>query len=304
MNQLRDLPIKDLLSRLNDGVYVVDRDRMIRFWNTGAEKLSGYSEQQMMGSHCFDNLLVHVDKSGTNLCQSSCPLSQTMEDGKVRESSIFLHHRSGYRVPVSVKTLPIRNDKGVITGAIEIFSDVTHVTEIRAQRDECQRLAMMDPLTELGNRRFAEENLRAVVNMFIRYEMLFGVLFLDIDHFKNVNDNFGHFVGDQVLKMVAQTLQKNMRSYDVISRWGGEEFVGIIKNIDQDQLAMVANKLRALVEKSHLPFESADSPNLSVTVSIGGTLVRKGDRPEDVVVRADQQMYRAKESGRNKTIVE
>jgi diguanylate cyclase (GGDEF)-like protein len=124
----------------------------------------------------------------------------------------------------------------------------------------------------------------------------FGVLFIDIDHFKKVNDTYGHNTGDKVLKMVATTLSCNIRTTDFLGRWGGEEFVAIIPNLKQEQLVHLANKLRHLVAGSQLQLERSA---VRVTISIGATLAQEEDSVETLVERADQLLYQSKTSGRN-----
>jgi diguanylate cyclase (GGDEF)-like protein len=128
----------------------------------------------------------------------------------------------------------------------------------------------------------------------------FGVLFIDIDHFKRVNDIHGHQVGDRVIRLVARTLQNGLRPTDRVCRFGGEEFLCLLPNITSEEMRQVAERLRVLVEQSGLDLPMG---TLQVSVSIGGALSRKGDTPFSIIDRADQAMYRAKELGRNRVVV-
>lgn len=119
----------------------------------------------------------------------------------------------------------------------------------------------------------------------------------DIDHFKAFNDRFGHDTGDRVLRMVAQTLASNVRSFDVVGRWGGEEFVVILEKVDLEELSRRTDVLRRLVGSSSL---SAGDELLSVTISIGGAIARPGEDPSETLKRADGFLYRSKEAGRNR----
>src|SRR5512138_459514 len=94
---------KVLLDNLYDGVYFVDRDRRITFWNKGAERLTGFSKQEADGRSCHDNFLTHIDENGRHLCLSGCPLAETIQDGRQRECDLFLHHKDGHRLPVSIR---------------------------------------------------------------------------------------------------------------------------------------------------------------------------------------------------------
>jgi diguanylate cyclase (GGDEF)-like protein/PAS domain S-box-containing protein len=288
---------KDLLDNLYDGVYFLDGERKITYWNKGAERLTGYTQDEVIDCYCRSNLLMHVDENGVMLCETNlCPAVKTLSDGQYREEDVFLHHKNGHRVPVSVRVAPILSPDGLVVGAVEIFSDNTSKVRTRQTLEELRRIALLDPLTEVGNRRYAELNLKFRLAERERYGWPFGILFIDIDHFKEINDRYGHDVGDDVLRMTARTLQNSLRAFDVVCRWGGEEFLAIIINVDEDRLRVVGEKLRNMVEQSSL---TSDSDIVKVTISVGATVAKEGDSAEELVKRADRLMYGSKTSGRN-----
>jgi len=110
------------LEQLFEGVYVVDKERTILSWNKSAEELTGYSAREVVGRHCYDNILMHVDDKGKNLCHAGCPLDASSKDGQVRDVSVFLRHKKGHRVPVHVRSVPLRDDTGLINSTVEVFS--------------------------------------------------------------------------------------------------------------------------------------------------------------------------------------
>ena len=287
----------DILDQMYDGVYLVDADRAIRLWNKGAERISGYGAQEVLGTRCSDNLLMHVDDEGDLLCLTGCPLAATIADGDPREVEVYLHHKSGHRVPVHVRTAPLRDSKGRVIGAIEVFSDNSARSAMREEFERVKKLALFDPLTDVGNRRFVEMALTARHDEQERYGWPFGVLLVDIDHFKSFNDRFGHDIGDRVLRMVAQSLAANVRSFDVVGRWGGEEFVVVLEKVGLEELDRRADVLRHLVGTSSL---IVDDEPLSVTVSIGGAIARTGEDPSETLKRADGFLYQSKEAGRDR----
>jgi diguanylate cyclase (GGDEF)-like protein/PAS domain S-box-containing protein len=295
------IPFRTILDNLHDGVYFVDPARMIKYWNGGGERITGYGAREILGRHCWDNILTHVDGEGVNLCERGCPLLETLRDGEFREAEVYLRHKQGYRVPVLVRVSPIWDSKKRIIGAVEIFSDDASRHAFVKKLKELERLALIDSLSGLGNRRYVEMNVRAMLNEMLRYGWSFGVLFVDIDYFKRVNDTYGHDVGDEVLKMVAGTLSHNVRPFDVVGRWGGEEFVAIIANVDKEQLSGVAHKLRVLVEKSGVV---VTGKIVGVTISIGATMSVGGDTLESVIKRADRLLYESKTAGRNQVTLE
>lgn len=292
---------KDIIDNLYDGIYFVDRDRVITYWNKGAERITGYSAEQTVGRACRENLLNHVTANGVELCAHNCPLAGVMEDGTEREVEVFLHHADGHRVPVLVRATALRDGEGRIIGAIETFSKNALVTDTRRRLKEMRRAAMTDPLTGIGNRRHIESRLRAALAVVQNSSSLVGLLFVDVDHFKQVNDTYGHNTGDDVLRMVANTLHYAVRATDTLGRWGGEEFIAILYDMqEKEALQAIAEKLRALVESSRL---DVNGEGLAVTVSIGGTLLSPADTPELLVQRADQLMYLSKQAGRNRVTI-
>lgn len=257
---------RELLDCLEDGVYFTDTERRIAYWNKGAEHLSGFSHQEVIGKRCMDNLLMHVDAAGNLLCLQGCPLSATMQDGQPREAQVYLHHKDGHRVPVRVRAVPRRDETGNIIGAVEVFTDNTANLQMTERLVQMEHLALLDALTGLANRRHIESVIRSRLEELRRNNWNFGVLFLDIDNFKSINDRYGHEIGDRVLKMVGRTLDASSRFIDAAGRLGGEEFVVVIANADDKALYNTGERLRTLVSNSAL-----DEPKaLSVTVSIGG----------------------------------
>jgi diguanylate cyclase (GGDEF)-like protein/PAS domain S-box-containing protein len=287
-----------VLDSLDEGVYFVDLNRTITYWNKGAESLTGYTAADMLGRSCADDLLAHVDNQGTALCLEGCPLQKTMTDGSACGADVFLRHRRGHRLPVSIRVIPVFDLNNQLKGAVEIFTDSTEKVAVMEKMAALQRDALLDPLTGLANRRYATDTLGNMLNQLHRYSWSFGLLFIDIDQFKAINDTYGHDVGDTVLKMVARTLDANSRSFDLVARWGGEEFLVIIVNVDEAKLYRVAYKLRTLVGKSSI---HVGNESIGVTVSVGAALPRPEDTVDALVKRADQLMYKNKSARRNNT---
>ena len=287
---------KQILDNIKDGVYFVDPERRILYWNKGAEQITGFPAEKVVGSFCYDNILNHVTENGTQLCFGGCPLHATIQDGKPRQAEVFLHHADGHRLPVLVRTSPMHDRSGEITGAVEIFSNNVPTVVMRRRVDRLEKAVMQDFLTGIGNRRSMEMHLKSALENCRGNQGQCGLLLMDIDLFKEVNDTYGHKIGDQVLVMVAQTLKQNIRADDALARWGGEEFILLLLDIEESDLFATAEKLRCLVEQSHLRLKGKD---IGVTVSIGATAIGSEDTINSVIERADRNMYHSKHAGRN-----
>ncbi len=295
--QIDNLSYRRIIENLYDGLYFVDRDRRITYWNKAAETISGYRAAEVLGKHCSDNILTHVDDHGNCLCLDNCPLAFTMEDGQPREATVYMHHRDGHRIPVSVRTSPLSDENGAIIGGVELFTDVSTqgANELRVR--ELEKLALLDGLTQLANRVYLEREIQACIEEYRRHRLPFGVIFIDIDHFKKFNDTYGHDVGDEVLRFVANTLITNSRPFDLFGRWGGEEFIGLIRNCPTAELEVVGNRLRLLVEKAYIMHRDEE---LRVTISAGATSYQAHESLDNLLKRADKLMYDSKRAGRNR----
>lgn len=290
---------KTILENLYDGVYFIDCDKKILYWNKGAENISGYTSSEVIGKRCSDNTS-HIDEHGIQLCMTECPLAKTVADYISRETNLYIRHKKGHRIPVLARTTPLRDSLGQVIGAIEVFTDNSPKLAITQRIKELEKMALLDHLTELANRRYTESNIQSKLDELRRYGKPFGILYMDIDHFKKVNDLHGHDIGDKVLIMVANTFINNVRASDIVGRWGGEEFLAIIPNITEEQLSFTANKLRVLVEQSSY---SLNSGIVQVTISIGATLAQPKDTIETLLERADKLLYYSKTTGRNRVSI-
>lgn len=287
-----------LLDSLHDGVYFVDCERRITYWNKGAERLTGYSADEVIGRHCFDNFLKHVDDQGRTLCLGGCPLARTLADGERREAEVYLRHKLGHRVPVSVRVSPIVDDAGCIVGAVEVFSDVSAKKKAERRAGELENLAFHDLMTGVPNRRYIEMKVEQAIQEVKEFGRRIGLLMIDVDHFKLVNDQYGHNTGDDVLRAVCKTLTHGLRAGDSVGRWGGEEFLVIVMDAHPPALQAFAERCRMLIAESAVP---AGNESIRVTVSLGATAIKAGDSVREAVNRADELMYASKMSGRNRT---
>ncbi len=294
-----DRQFRILADQLFDGVYILDRQRRIIYWNRAAEQITGFHRDEVVGMNCWDSVLIHVDEQGRSLCSGgACPAARVMRTGDVIEEEVFLHHKQGHRLPVRTRILPMRDASGQISGAMEVFRDITSQISAREEIAELERLSLLDTLTEIGNRRFVEAQLHARLDELERYGWVFGVLFCDIDKFKPFNDQYGHKVGDQVIKVVARTLAACVRPSDLVGRWGGDEFLAVITRVERWQLYAIAERVRSMVQASRLP--TGAQRELGLTLSIGAALAQPGDNAERVVERADRLLFRSKREGPNR----
>ncbi len=200
-----------------------------------------------------------------------------------------------------------RNDmdfaESVVVAAVAALKRAATLEYTRADNRRLEQLALTDPLTTVLNRRALAERLHLEMGRVRRYESMVSVLLIDVDHFKQVNDTYGHLAGDDVLQELAQMLQQVVRAVDIVARYGGEEFVIVLPETGTDGAASFAERIRELIE-SH-QFASASGQILHLTGSIGVATYPSHSivTVEDLLAQADQALYRAKAEGRNKVVV-
>lgn len=285
-----------LLDALPVGLYLLDRERRIVFWNRAAEQLTGYDRRDVVGRCCRDGILVHCDAAGTELCHGACPAQAAIEDGRPRCADVFMKHAKGHRVPIQVRVSPIRGEGEEIAGAVETFLENSSKWNAVAEAREYRQLAMLDTLTGAGNRRLAEQQLDLAAYQLAAHGRPFGVIFLDVDRFKQVNDRYGHACGDAVLELLANTLRGSVRESDCVCRYGGDEFLVVAGGAVLSDLAAAAGRCRALIEASRIDWEGTP---VAVTVSAGCAEARPGENVKELLRRADLALYNSKCRGRN-----
>jgi len=289
---------REILDQLTDGVYFVDRDRRISYWNTAAERLTGYRANEVVGRSCKDDMLIHVDGCGTCLCRTGCPLAATIDDGQQRSAELYLKHKRGHRLAVRVRATPLVDDAGRIVGAAEIFNAVGNRDAYQHRMDELQTLAFADPLTRLANRRYLEQALVRQLADAARDGWQLGVMLIDVDRFGQLNAMHGFAVGNRVLQIVADDIGDQMRAFDVAGRFGDDQFLVLQPHAGAGHLLATADRLRMLIRRSHFNIETG---RVNMTASVAATLGRDHDTAAIVIDRITSLMTVAKQAGGNRT---
>ncbi|MBL8028024.1 MAG: GGDEF domain-containing protein [Fibrobacteres bacterium] len=287
-----------ILENIDEGVLVINKDRTARYWSRGAERLTGFTSEEVKGMSCPFNCLRFASMDGKKECDGSCNIHKTFMSGESFSEYVSFNHKEGHKIPVQITVIPWYGTDGkTILGAVELIRDASDLANMEKSLETMKRLSLIDLLTEAGNRRMGEMRLATKLEEYHRYGVEFGILFIDIDHFKQINDEYGHDTGDRVLRAVAKTIRLHLRSFDDLIRWGGEEFLCLISSVNKHQLADIAEKVRKLVSETVVRLGST---GISVTVSLGAALVSSEDTLVSLVGKGDQAMYESKKTGRNK----
>jgi len=276
-----------IINATMEGFWLLDENRAVSEVNEALSKMLLYKPAEMLGKTPYD----FVDDNNKLLMHYQV---QKIDETDHRKYDIDLLRKDGVNIPVNISATTIRDSKG---GFLFSFAFIKDVTETKRVQEKLQEMAQTDRLTGINNRLKLEEELADEVKRAQRYmDNRFSVILFDIDRFKDINDGYGHDVGDDVLKSISKAVAKNIRDSDIFGRWGGEEFLIILPNTDIESSRKVAQKLRLLIEKSKI-YEG-----IKVTSSFGVAQFEEGDNMDSLIKRADNRLYDAKRTGRNKVV--
>lgn len=281
-------------------IFVLDKNHLVTNWNKACEKMTGIRAQKIVGTSdhwrpfypskraCLADLVLDGAYDSFPRFYEAFDTSTFLHDGVHSEG--WFDNVGGKKRYLLFDAVPIYNRTKELVAVIETLQDIS---ERKNLEDELARLATTDALTGLCNRHRFNALLEQEVARARRYHTPLSLIMFDLDYFKNINDTYGHAVGDQVLQAVANVIRENVRATDWVGRWGGEEFMVLCPEATEPDAAFTAEKLRRLVE-SHI-FETVKT----ITISCGVTRFKAYDSVDTFVRRADDGLYRAKDKGRN-----
>ncbi len=283
-----------ILSCIGDAVVSADVSGRITYLNPAAERMTGWPVQEALGLPMAEVMKI-VDVATREGSRRAAGVAIDQDMAADLAANRFLIRRDGMEIAIEESVAPIRDQEGRAAGEVIVFRALSE--EARAKALRLARLAQYDCLTDLPNRMLLRDRLGRALALASRYNRPLAVLFVDLDRFKNVNDSAGHAVGDQVLQSTAGRMLACVRSSDTVSRYGGDEFVILLSEIDHAKSLMpVAKKILAGIEA---PI-SLTPHVFHVTASIGVSFFPEDGRDgETLIQNADAAMYRAKESGGN-----
>lgn len=282
------------LNDLGDAMMIFNRGGLITFMNPAAEKLTGWLAQEAEGQEAAE-VLSFLD--GKKKQPARSPVSDVLQKGQIAsvpEIILAARDRTEYRVRLSVA--PNWAEDGEVVGCMMVFRDIT--SEVKTQR-KLAFYSQLDPLTRLSNRKTFTQTLTNVYDMARKSSSQFGLLFIDIDKFRVLNDLYGNTVGDGVLRQLAERLRKVARDTDYLGRVAGDKFAVILRNTSREAAAAFAEKFRKAVSDND--FECGEDSRTRLSVSVGGTMISKASKgPQSAMAEAEGACQLAKDKGRNR----
>ena len=282
-----------LLNSAGDGIFGTDAHGLCTFINPAALKMLGYAMEEALGRDQH-RLFHHHSMNGSDYPHEDCPIHKTLKDGLPRDVEDAFVRKDGQMFPVHIMVTPMV-EEGRRIGVEVVFQDIARR---KAMEAELLKLATTDSLTGVANRRRFMEQLEMELARVRRFGKPATFLMLDIDHFKNINDSYGHAIGDAVLKHFSALAQERLRKIDLFGRLGGEEFGVLLPGTEMPGAHEFAERFRRHLEETPC---LTDKGPIRYTVSIGiADFDPKDPAPDQILARADVALYRAKEGGRNR----
>lgn len=287
-----------LLDHMHDAVIFVDENLRIKQWNRGAERLTGIPGAGVLERMWSPSLIGMRDELTGALAGIGCPVAHCVVTGVQSMRRLLVANRDGRPTAVDVHVVPVIGANGVSYGATLLMHDASPQISLEERCQSLHEKATKDPLTQVANRAEFDRTLALFVLAHVEQQLPCSLIICDVDHFKSINDTYGHQAGDEVLKLFGQMLKGECRQGDLVARYGGEEFVLLCADCNNATAAGRAEHLRrALAEVRHPAITGA-----SVTASFGVTEIQAGDTPDSMLRRADRALFEAKRMGRNMVV--
>ena len=285
-----------VLESLQTGVYIVDRNRRIRFWNDGAEQITGYLRQDVVGRFLRDHLLATGDDVKDFAADPDDPVNMAFRDGKPSTVEVSILHKDGYRVPIVLRTMPIRNGRGAVIGAAESFEKNRSASEWTRRQSARADFGCLDALTGVAARSYMETQIRENLTTFVEHNIPFGILLVEVDHLDRFRASRGPGVVPTILRVVAQSMENCVRPTDLVGCWGENQFIAILLECKETEVALVGERLRRIVARAEIEWWG---DKFSVTSPVGGAGCRRGDTVELLVPRAAASLHESIAKGGN-----
>lgn len=287
-----------LLESLPDGAVYLDADGQILLWNRAAERMTGQQAATLTFRQWNSELMGLMDEAGCPLDADSCPFQAALRGGTQNNSRLQLRHSDGRVFNVNLTGIPVVNGNRRVTGAILLVRDASAQVHLEARVQSLHAIAAQDMLTKVANRAELDRRLPAFLQVHTMAAQSGSLIICDIDHFKRINDTYGHQAGDEALVTFANVLRECSREGDLVARYGGEEFVVLCAACDNPAATSRAEEIRRAVERTPVPALGGST----MTASFGVTENQPGDTASTIIARADRALLTAKSSGRNRVV--
>lgn len=287
---------RGVLESMRNGIYLVDCSEKIQFWNEGAERITGYLRQDVLGHPCRDFFAPQEQDGKDGLCELGGALPAVLRDGKSLVTNLTLRHKAGHQVALRVRSIPIRNRHGAIAGAAETFDEDLRAIYSERRHDKLAHYGCIDESTGILTRSYIETHVRECLTTFTAHRIPFSVLCVEIDGAPRFRSSYGASAAAAILRLAAQTIESSIRPTDFLGHYAENRFLAILTECSPSEVKSVGERLLRMVHNAKFKWWG---DNVSLTASFGGSFARDGDTEHSVLLRAETSLNDSINSGRN-----
>lgn len=295
-NELEKLKLTTAIEQASVTVIMTDKNGNIQYGNPAFETISGYSLKEAIGNN------PRILKSGLTSDLVFKDMWETITKGKSWQGELINRRKDGTLYYEEARITPIMDDDGDISNFLAIKQDIS---QRKYLEEKLKQTSIRDSLTNIYNRRYVFERLSQFMELYRRKGDVFSLAIIDIDFFKIINDNYGHQAGDFVLKEFAEILTLSIRAYDILGRYGGEEFILILNGVNKESSAQIVERILNKIRETKFKYEDKE---MSITFSCGIAQVSEIEKDilsvERLVNEADMRLYKAKDMGRDRIVID
>jgi len=294
----RSLFEQKLIDEMHDGVVFVDSQAKIFLWNKGVERLTGVDSEAAIGQAFAPSLLAICNHASRRIPDEACPVAKALLTNTQLRQRLLVMGRRGKHIAIDLHAIPVHAADGSVQGATVLLHDAQPEATLEEKCDALYAEVTKDPMTKVANRAEFDRMHALFIEAHEQARQPCSLIMVDIDHFKRINDTFGHQAGDEAIISMANMLSSKCRSGDLVARYGGEEFVVLCADCGLADAARLAEQFRKKLSET----QHACLGNKRITASFGVAELQARDTSESMLRRADQALLKAKEQGRNQVV--
>jgi diguanylate cyclase (GGDEF)-like protein/PAS domain S-box-containing protein len=300
------LPLDDpeiyraILDGLTAGVYLVDRTGKIMFWNSGAERITGYLRQDVVGHSSLEDILGHLDGQNNAISKEASPVSNVLREGKASDAQVSVRHKSGHRVLVRLHAALIRDTYGTVIGAMENFEQIISTADFAERHNKLAAYGCLDERSGVLNQGMMQSHLREALTTFADHRVPFSILCIGIDQLDAIKSRYGGGAVTAMVRVTGQTLENSLRPTDFLGCWMENEFLAVLTECTAGEVGKVGERLGKMLHQCRVEWWG---DKLQVTASMGATSARTDDSAEAMLQRAADGLRESLAQGGNRLVL-
>lgn len=281
---------RSILESLPAGVCVVDMQKKIVLWSDGAERVTGHLRHEVIGHSCVSETLLHCDQPGCEFCKEDRPVALAIKTSHSTETIGFLHHKTGYEIPVHIRAVPVHNQHGSIIGAVETFEELQQTASPILRNDHLSLPGCIDEGTHVASHALMLSHLRRTLATFVEVQVPFAVLGVQLEGLPHFRASLGPEAASSLLRVVARSLERTLWTTDFIGRWSDDQFLVILGGCSREALPAVRERVRRMLSGDGIEWWGE---RRSLPLSIGEGCAQPDDTVESLLQRVQKSLEHA-----------